>query len=520
MIEGQRCPGGVAATTTSRFDRLVALLKELFQLDKPDLDFGFYRIMHARSGEVTRFLERDLLPQVREAFSRYESADRAAVAKELEEAEGKARELGVDPEAVPRVGELRSRVADAVDIPALEADVYDHLYRFFRRYYKEGDFISQRVYKAEVYAIPYQGEEVKLHWANRDQYYIKTDEYLRDYAFRLRPGDPDDPMRVHFRLANAAEGEHGNVKARDDKSRRFVLLPEDFVAEEGGPEGAAELVLRFAYRPATAEDLPATTRMPRRGVPKQKDLNDVATERILAVTDPAFDRWIKALAATHVKADGELADYTRLRAHLNRYTARNTYDYFIHKDLGGFLRRELDFYVKSEIMRLDDIENADAPRVEEWLSKIKVIRSIAHKIIDFLAQLENFQKKLWLKKKFVVETSYCVTVGSIPEDFHAEIAANRRQHDEWVELHGIDELEGDLGRTGYGNPLTTTKFLKAHPTLMVDTRHFGEDFTARLMEALGRRGRADGRRTVSQRELPSAAADGAAVRGAGGLRVY
>ena len=55
-------------------------------------------------------------------------------------------------------------------------------------------------------------------------------------------------------------------------------------------------------------------------------------------------------------------------------------------------------------MYLDDVENESAPRVEQYLSKIKVIRRIARKIIDFLAQLEDFQKKLWLKKKFVVET--------------------------------------------------------------------------------------------------------------------
>jgi len=196
------------------------------------------------------------------------------------------------------------------------------------------------------------------------------------------------------------------------------------------------------------------------------------------------------LDATHVKADGRKADYTRLRSHLDRYTARNTYDYFIHKDLGGFLRRELDFYVKNEVMHLDDIEHETAPRVEEWLSKIKVIRAIAHKIIDFLAQLEGFQKKLWLKKKFVVETSYCVTVQSIPSAFDAEIVANRAQHDEWVDLHGIDELAGDLARAGYSDPLTT-EFLRAHSTLMVDTRHFSSDFTERLLEALGTGGSLD-----------------------------
>ena len=79
------------------------------------------------------------------------------------------------------------------------------------------------------------------------------------------------------------------------------------------------------------------------------------------------------------------------------------------------------------------------PRVEQYLSKIKVIRRIAGKIIDFLAQLEDFQKKLWLKKKFVVETQYCITVGSIPETFYAEISANEAQRKEWVKLFGIEE---------------------------------------------------------------------------------
>ena len=110
-------------------------------------------------------------------------------------------------------------------------------------------------------------------------------------------------------------------------------------------------------------------------------------------------------------AGAEQVEYTRLVAHLRRYTARNTFDYFIHKDLGGFLRRELDFYIKNEVMQLDDIESESAPSVEQYLSKIKAMRRIAGKIIDFMAQLEDFQKKLWLKKKFVVETSYCIRVG-------------------------------------------------------------------------------------------------------------
>jgi len=455
---------------SQKYEKLKTLLKELFQLDQPDVDFGFYRVMHARSAEVTQFLDKDLLPQVKAAFAQYQPADKAALEKELVKAIEQARSLGADPETLPKVKELRARLADdAVDVDALEAEVYDHLYGFFRRYYSEGDFLSKRVYKPGVYAIPYEGEEVKLHWANADQYYIKTSEYLRDYAFRLRPGDDKNPMRVHFRLVDAAEGEHGNVKEQSGKERRFKLAAENVATLVDG-----ELVIRFTYAPDPA---------------KQKELNAAAEVAILGLTDASLANWVKALGAKHVLADGTAAEATRLRVHLDRYTARNTFDYFIHKDLGGFLRRELDFYIKNEVMHLDDVENESAPRVEQYLSKIKVIRKIAGKIITFLAQLEDFQKKLWLKKKFVTETSWCIRLGVIPEAFYPEIAANDAQREEWVGLHAIDALkptEGSLleaGTPGYSVPLTTD-FLKAHPTLMVDTRHFDAHFTARLLEAM------------------------------------
>lgn len=462
-----------------RFKKLVALLKELFQLDQPDLDFGIYRIMHAKSAEVTQFLERDLLPQVKEAFAAYQPADKADLQKELEQAIEQAKSLGVDPESTQKVKELRARLeSESVDLDALEADVYDHLYRFFRRYYHEGDFISRRVYKEGVYAIPYEGEEVKLYWANHDQYYIKTAEYLRDYAFRLRPEDANNPMRVHFRLVDAKEGEHGNVK--ESNKRVFVLAAEDFIALEDGPEGK-ELVIRFEYRPATLTDWPEAEREGKKTPPKQKELLELAEQRILSVDDPTLSEWIQALKQPHIKASGEQANYSRLMAHLKRYAARNTFDYFIHKDLGGFLRRELDFYIKNEVMRLDDIESETAPRVEQYLSKIKVIRKIAHKIIDFLAQLEDFQKKLWKKKKFVTETFYCITVGSIPEDFYPEIAENEAQWEEWRELFHIHELPDDLFSGDLNTKEGRIAFLKAHPTLVLDTRHFPQDFTDRLL---------------------------------------
>lgn len=485
-----------------KYNQLKKLLQELFQIDQPDLDFGLYRIMHAKSDEVTQFLDKDLLPQVESAFAHYKTADKGQIEKDLARAIEQAHALGADPEALPKVKELRHRLQnEAVNIGQLENEVYDHLFSFFRRYYSEGDFLSKRVYKPGVYAIPYEGEEVTLHWTNKDQYYIKTSEYLRDYAFRLRPEDEKNPMRVHFRLIDAAEGEHGNVKAAEGKDRVFILAkgatPADFIDEVPGPEGP-ELIIRFEYRPATVEDwgtgepadrLAGDGETGRRGdgkPPKQKDLIDIARQRILALPSShsiSQSGWVSELTKPHVTTSGEKADYSRLEAHLRRYTARNTFDYFIHKDLGGFLRRELDFYIKNEVMHLDDIENETAPRVEQYLSKIKVIRKIAGKIIDFLAQLEDFQKKLWLKKKFVVGTSLLVSVRVLNDDLLQRVLTNKAQIQEWKELYGTHKIKSDLLTPGWEDE-PTISFLRSYPTLVVDTSLFDDEFRTTIEDQM------------------------------------
>ncbi|NOT00664.1 MAG: site-specific DNA-methyltransferase [Phycisphaerales bacterium] len=436
-------------------EKLRGLLAELFQLDQADLDFGIYRIMNAKRDEITRFLDQDLLPQVRRVLEERTQTERDAVQAELTQAIAQARTLGADPEGIPRVRELRERIARAGDIPALENEVFSHLFSFFRRYYDEGDFLSLRRYKEGVYAIPYEGEEVKLHWANADQYYIKTAEHFRDYTFKLPNG-----RRVHFKLVEAGT-EQGNNRAAPGRERRFIFRAAEPLAVENG-----ELLIRFEYRPDEQGR-------------RQKELIADAERRINETR--GFDEWIGALAApAPTEANPQR---TLLARHLYQYTARNTFDYFIHKDLGGFLRRELDFYIKNEVMHLDDIEDETAPRVEHYLGKIKAIRRIADKIITMLAQIEDFQKKLWLKKKFVIETNYCITLDRVPEEFYVEIAANDAQRDAWVRLFAIDEIHGDLTHAAYTVPLSFG-FLRANPFLLLDTRHFSGHFTTALLSRI------------------------------------
>jgi adenine-specific DNA-methyltransferase len=83
---------------TRNYDKLKTLLIELFQLDQPDLDFGLYRIMHAKSAEVTQFLDNELLPQVTAAFGQFRSADKAEMERELNKVIAGVEAAGMYPE--------------------------------------------------------------------------------------------------------------------------------------------------------------------------------------------------------------------------------------------------------------------------------------------------------------------------------------------------------------------------------------------------------------------------------------
>jgi len=109
------------------------------------------------------------------------------------------------------------------------------------------------------------------------------------------------------------------------------------------------------------------------------------------------------------------------------------------------------------------------------------MKAISLKIIDFLAQIENFQKKLWEKKKFVIDTFYVITVGTIPEIFYDEIAKCEEQWKEWKELLHIDENQIGLFTFDANQINKRIAFLKSHPTLPLDTRHFPPDFVDRLL---------------------------------------
>jgi adenine-specific DNA-methyltransferase len=423
--------------------------------------------MNYKRAVIERFITEDLPKAIAEELKQGALAQQSQAAQALEAARKKVLEalgddaLDADGNLVEKYRETKAgkeyleaqqRAQGSRSREALEAAIYNHLYAFFSRYWQDGDFISKRRYsKKERYAIPYNGEEVYLYWANHDQYYIKTGEYFTDYTYKAPNG-----VTVHFKLRQA------DVEQNNVKGEKCFFLP--LLKEIAWDEATRQVIVPFEYRPLTEQE--AITY-------GQKNQQEAIIARAVAEI-PKRVKAPEALAALTAErrktAEGTSVSY--LEHHLRQYTRRNTSDFFIHKDLKGFLSRELDFYLKNEVLNLQEMEAAGERLSEGWFQLLRFIKRIGAHIIEFLAQIEEFQKMLWEKRKFVTETFYCITIGNIPKTFYPEIAACEAQWDEWKTLFDLEAPKAVEKRI---------ELLKAHPTLVLDTRHFPQDFTDRLL---------------------------------------
>ena len=401
--------------------KLQNLLQQLFRADAADLDFGIYRIINYRRDQLQKFIDEELPAIVQNSLEANTEAESAR--ERITELENQVRELGdnLGEEMLDADGNLINKAyrdrpliqqyleareqLGSPQSPDQRADaVFNHLYTFFSRYYDNGDFIPRRRYsQTERYAIPYNGEEIYFHWVNRDQYYIKSDEHFSIYRFK-----PQDITFI-FDLREV-DIEKDNVKG---EKRFFIPLS----AETKYNSETDEVCIPFEYRPLTNEEKKIYS-----GQKQQDRIIDAAESEILErLTD-----YYNALSDLAQETDG----VTVLKKHLRTYTRRNTADFFIHKDLKQFLNGELDVYIKNEVMPLSSLIFRDTNFQEDnltgvnWIETSKLVYGIASKIIDFLTHIEEFQKRLWLKKKFVLSTDYCLTLDHVPEEFYPEITQN------------------------------------------------------------------------------------------------
>ncbi len=201
-------------------EKLQDLLQKLFRADAADLDFGIYRIINYRRDQLQNFIDEELPTIVQKALDANTEAE--SVHEELEDLKKRVKdafgedvldadgnlidETIKDRPLVKQYLEAQEQLGSPPTRDQREDTVYNHLYTFFSRYYDSGDFIPRRRYsQTERFAVPYNGEEVYLHWANKDQYYVKSGEHFSTYRFKSQG------ITVTFDLQNV-DVEKDNVK--------------------------------------------------------------------------------------------------------------------------------------------------------------------------------------------------------------------------------------------------------------------------------------------------------------------
>lgn len=461
--------------------RFVELVTELFQLDEAEaLDFGLYRVIRRHNREVHAFLGEivadkesrslkggrlaELLDAAFEPLGHEAQADDKFRLKELEQ------QLGLKPgmtqdrreaalaqaEGFPAikglVAEYRSRTetrASQKTVHQDRAEVLNRLYQFFSRHYQDGDFIVERRYgKGGARYVKSTGEDTEFHWATEDMYYIKSGDIFTDFPVRLANG-----QQILF-----------TVDPDSLQATRSALKPNDKAHYEldAATRDGEVIKARLKYL---------------KGAQTEKQKDEIVT------------------AVQKAGAGGTAENGADIRRWLNRFMARNQSDFFIHKRLKEALSEDLDIFLKTEVLDIDQLlagsnQQTDLQMDLPWraMKVARIVREIGGHIIDFLAALEDFQKALWEKKKLVLETRYVITLDRLERHAPAWLAQNidtivKKQRPEWKELGlgdyakasaCIRKTEGDLATAA------TEQYLP----LSVDTRNFDAAFKWSMLEAV------------------------------------
>lgn len=519
--------------TTEALNTLRDKLREMFHFAQNELDFGIFRILKLKRAEVSSFVD-DALPNIVEnalddvTSTLWES--QFGEVKEFIQEEGGATEHAYLNDIVENRQQLigfltykqRADLIEPLETEPntlkmkLAAGVYNHIYNFFERYYRDGDFgyndRSTALYQVDYPdEADYTGTDTLFHWKCRNSYYVKTATGFNSVTFEL------EGKRIEYRLeGNPANDTAQNNSLDDFKHYRLARIEPP---ELDAAEATWRVILHLAetstpkaelYREMNAQIfgeqdnvdiyLYAHSRKSgQQGKPLFKELQDKSTDvqsgqirgiRALRISLADYAKRLvehpdfRALGKNKTARQEVLQTRTTVRRfhafdkNLNRFFVGMDSDYFIHKDLETFLLTEQRRYIQNSILGdLDTLLNLSPEN--PTFAVAKAFRSVTDKVIELLVAVETFQKSLFLMKKKVITTDYLLSLGKIAEatkndraqreTLISQILGNEAQLTEWRDTFNVDITE----------QLPLLEGL--YPTLPLDTRHFDEDFVDALL---------------------------------------
>lgn len=286
---------------------------------------------------------------------------------------------------------------------------------------------------------------------------MKSDDVFRAYAFRAGNAQVGFLLQPTEPLAEGA-GEDGEEPDEGKPSKaRYAVLAKDAIDWD---EEERILRITFAWRKLASSEVPQFPGTQQAKV--QGHINEATVESLMTQVVKLKD------ACTELGGADRLAEL--LEQHLARFTSRNRSDFFVHRDLQGFLNRELDFFLTHEVLTLGDVI-ASAEAVTLDVRRAAVVRRAGQAIISFLSQVENLQRFLFEKPKLILRTNFCATVDRLTDETVGQAITSSSQREEWETLYKVAVTQ----------ETSPVDLRDNHPHLVVDTAHFDDDFKWQLL---------------------------------------
>ena len=313
------------------------------------------------------------------------------------------------------------------EIQHFREELFDRLYTFFRRYFSESGSIYFRFTPPHehVYEKVYtDDQDVALFWKTHMLYYVKTDRLFRSMAIEV------DGFRFFFDVSTL-EHKRANEKR---------LLVYDF--KERREDGTLVFTVNYSER-GRKTNIANIRRAIKDAIGLNRYTSDVPSEETLERAFRLFER-------------------------------QSEVDYFINKDARKFLREQFNLWLYQYVFEPE--KRRGTVWTEKRIRQLQVLKEIAYKIIDFIAQFEDELVKIWNKPKFVLGSHYVITLDRIAvQEGGIEVLDRLLSHpgieaqvQEWREL-------GMVGEDFSPEQVWVEKGKRLHERyqyLPIDTKHF------------------------------------------------
>ena len=321
----------------------------------------------------------------------------------------------------------------------------NHLYDFFSQFFQktnqlkfqESDFISQNLensHKSLLY----------------DKYYYKESPFFENLFIDL-----EDGFKLEFKLTFKESTKEGK-----EKKKKYFVLENHLNPVIYNPSEKA-ITINFQYRQLLKVELKGSKRF------FQKTIKNLCYNSILNnIKDPTL---LKVLKKMHRSNESDNLTY-----YLDLYYSKIDSDRFLYIHLGKYLKMNLKNYIQEQILPIMFSTFENGKENEILKNNISSFEFISNEIIDVLVKIEEIKKNLFLKKKFVSNTNYGISLKNIPSKYHMEIIENTDQINQWRENLHLNYLMED-------ETCLNMEFLKSTPFLVVDTKNFPMDFKFNLI---------------------------------------